>query len=334
MKNIIAVPDYWESHSDLPVDSRAWTFQEYILSQRVLEFRESEIHWHCALSPRAKIVPIPRSNSDETFPALYPRLPSAPLYRYQAHSNIWEGRDAQQISWQIIAQRFSSRQLSFPEDRLPAIAGITQELENFWSDICIAGFWPKYLVLHLFWRTQGIRTWDRVYLDGKYSTDELDDIYSRGDRNYLSELPKVRFTTYIAPTWSWLSVQDKVLFTTHIPTAQVIDFVVEPRDANFRLGALKDGKIVLRTKLLYAPHRDPTIGEFFDEEDGPLEQRCGLVYAKLGVQDWIPGARRSNPKGVTMVVGLILSSAHIPGYYKRIGAFTPQNQGGDIELSR
>jgi hypothetical protein len=28
---------------------------------------------------------------------------------------------------------------------------------------------------------------------------------------------------------------------------------------------------------------------------------------------------------------LILSSAHIPGYYKRIGAFKPQNQGGDIE---
>jgi hypothetical protein len=54
------------------------------------------------------------------------------------------------------------------------------------------------------------------------------------------------------------------LFTPHIPTAQVIDCVVEPRDANFGLGALKDGKVVLRTKLLYAPYKDPIIGEFFD----------------------------------------------------------------------
>ena len=38
VKNIIAVPVNWKTRSYLPANSRAWTFQEYVLAQRVLEF--------------------------------------------------------------------------------------------------------------------------------------------------------------------------------------------------------------------------------------------------------------------------------------------------------
>ncbi len=88
----------------------------------------------------------------------------------------------QDLVWEAIVEDYSSRELTVPEDRLPAIAGIASELGKLWDDIYLARLWKKCLVKHLAWKRIG---------------------------RYLE-------TKILAPTWSWVSTGSGVAFTSEL----------------------------------------------------------------------------------------------------------------------
>ena len=84
--------------------------------------------------------------------------------------------------WYSIVSEYNVRQLTFPSDKLPAMAGIASRVQEITHDDYLAGHWRKELERSLFW--------DTITIDPRD--------------------PPARAAKYRAPSWSWASVDGKI----------------------------------------------------------------------------------------------------------------------------
>ncbi|KAK3656394.1 hypothetical protein LTR56_003096 [Elasticomyces elasticus] len=146
-------------------DERGWTFQEEELSRRVLYFSGQQLAFEC----REELV----TESGET-----PRLR---LRRLQGDQTSSGPGLSPYKTWYKIVETYSRRLLTFPTDRMPALAGLacrTQSLLN--GDDYLAGLWRSDLVTGLMWQPSSPKHMARA--EG----------------------------AYVAPSWFWMSLQGAV----------------------------------------------------------------------------------------------------------------------------
>lgn len=153
---------------------RAWTFQERIVSPRVLFFGREELIWEC-----------PTGRSFEEDPCLGPpnlRRPEtgwAHTYRTIANTT-----DAMARQWQRFLESYNLLELSEPTDRLPAIAAIAQNFaQRNPNDEYLCGLWRNSMHRGLTLQFNVHRTGPRIGF----------------------EPPSVEEPKYIAPSWCWAS---------------------------------------------------------------------------------------------------------------------------------
>ncbi|RSL50067.1 hypothetical protein CEP54_012109 [Fusarium duplospermum] len=116
-----------------PIDTRAWTFQEQVLSERVLEYGTQEHKFLCR-----------RSRKEERF-RLCPDSTSPLEYLL---TDQWVDQMSQ----------YSSRSLTFQRDKLNAIADVASrfaEASGLPSTEYIVGLWRPFLISGLLWCTAG-----------------------------------------------------------------------------------------------------------------------------------------------------------------------------------
>jgi hypothetical protein len=101
-----------------PLDSRGWTFQEDLLSLRILYFGYDGLTWKCQ-SERVDLV------SGKKYNFVGRTLPS----------EIFTSTEASEVSdfdlaktWKDVVEKLSGRAFTYAEDRLPALAGIAGEI--------------------------------------------------------------------------------------------------------------------------------------------------------------------------------------------------------------
>jgi hypothetical protein len=92
--------------------------------------------------------------------------------------------------WFKIIEDFSSRNLTFELDKLPALSGLVQESMKMHGSY-YAGLWEKDMPSALLWRTR-----NEIYVPEK-------------------KLPR-RPSQYRAPTWSWASVEGDVTYESQM----------------------------------------------------------------------------------------------------------------------
>jgi hypothetical protein len=93
------------------------------------------------------------------------------------------------FAWSELVQEYTSRNLSFESDRLPALSGITNVLQKITGDICYAGLWRKWFMRGLAWRLQQPE-WDKYVA--------------------VPKTPR-RNTNWTGPSWSFAAVEGVVL---------------------------------------------------------------------------------------------------------------------------
>jgi hypothetical protein len=125
-----------------PIKRRAWTFQEALLSPRILYFAHTpKSRINCQVGIRYYNGLEFRSTGLLDFPVTLP-----PSVFTQKTS-----RKSQARLWTNIIKEYSVRRLTNPEDRLLALSAIAKELCNLWSDDYLAGMWRRFLIRHLGW---------------------------------------------------------------------------------------------------------------------------------------------------------------------------------------
>ncbi|KAJ3454225.1 hypothetical protein MRS44_018119 [Fusarium solani] len=201
------------------LSDRGWCLQERILSRRILHFGASQTHWECLSAawsanyshqdkrdPRpirmrkifqTELQPsIPRpgpktildladttwktwQGTDEQFSALESEpLPMLQLYGLQPHG-----------TWYEVLLDYSRRQLTFPSDKLAALAGLALAFAKKTGDTYLNGLWLHGLPEGLLWSSLGL-----------------------GHRTYESKSRSIRLDRPRAPSWSWASLDGPVVY--------------------------------------------------------------------------------------------------------------------------
>lgn len=155
-----------------PIFSRGWIFQELILSPRILFFGPCGIHWLCSRDCKHEI---PRDPDDDDLSEASGSLSFTTLLTMPASAI-----DVHVLNrhWFQIVTKYSELDLTIPTDRLLALSGLAERIQQRVGLSYIAGLWKESLVMDLLWL--GV---DRPY-----------------------ERPSI----YVAPSWSWASRARKV----------------------------------------------------------------------------------------------------------------------------
>ncbi|PVH96825.1 HET-domain-containing protein [Periconia macrospinosa] len=164
-------------HNELtkaPLNTRGWVIQERYLARRQLSFAQSQVYWECRELTASEQYPkgIPKDLIDDN-PLLLP--PGKPTLDYL---DTIERRSG----WIRLVNHYSLCKFSKISDKMIALAGLARQMSLMQDDTYLAGLWKKDLQDQLCWRT-----------DDKAETDVL------------------RIPSYLAPTWSWASIDGPVI---------------------------------------------------------------------------------------------------------------------------
>ncbi|CEI67441.1 unnamed protein product [Fusarium venenatum] len=160
-----------------PLDARGWTLQEFMLSTRMLIFSDYQLLWQCKQTHLQSVT------GDDDGLEYQQGIESLPWVAFDDISGPSFGaHDSDKLYlWKTILRQYTERNLTNPEDRLPAITGIISELQNVWKDTAIYGHWKEWFVQLLAWY--------------KPEYDLINERYLRR-----------------APSWSWVSVNGIIHF--------------------------------------------------------------------------------------------------------------------------
>lgn len=158
-----------EPHSvNEPLSRRGWVFQESFLCVRSISYEKGELSWKCRTCQcREGLVesqPLSRQVSERDVP-----------------SNIRAG-------WRCTVAEYSKKSLTYPDDRLPAIAGLAERARHGSPAGYLCGVWMDQLAESLLWEHRG------RLVDGTR-------VHARQRKRR-------------APSWSWASVDGQITFLT------------------------------------------------------------------------------------------------------------------------
>ncbi|KAF2678253.1 hypothetical protein K458DRAFT_279249, partial [Lentithecium fluviatile CBS 122367] len=144
-----------------PINRRAWTFQEQALAQRVLFYASHTLQWRY------------KSGTKNLGNSLYEASgTSLGILTKEENGKLEEMR-----RWHTIINIYSMRDMSLPEDKLPAIAGLTERFSDVLGPEYYAGIWSN----------------------GSFNA-VLNQLCWRSARGTCT-----RPNRYRAPSWSWAS---------------------------------------------------------------------------------------------------------------------------------
>ncbi|KAE9369225.1 HET-domain-containing protein [Stipitochalara longipes BDJ] len=182
LQNLENPVNSWTSLLKGPLGTRGWAFQEYQLSPRIVHFTKTRIFWECRACVAFEDFPslvyrglvgggdldnswssgkqratwrlfdrqyeICKKNNMAWTPEI-PRYPSSIQSSEFTHSFR---KDAIHTRWLRAAESYSSRNLTYEADKLPAISGLAATIAGLLKgDVYLAGIWEKDLIRGLLW---------------------------------------------------------------------------------------------------------------------------------------------------------------------------------------
>lgn len=207
------------------LNSRAWVFQERIMSPRVIHYNENDVFWDCnelfASSKFPKGLPQLKTQFS-TIPVF--QLP----YGNERHWQLPESKSDAQVHWLSLVRAYIQCNITRPEDRLPAMSAIARQInETYIHEEYVAGFFRSNLPAGLLWAA-GIGQ------------------------------PVHRPDNYVAPSWSWASVHGRIFVVPDqaddfvIPYAKVKSISIELIDPQNPYGQIKTGSMLIEGSILKA----------------------------------------------------------------------------------
>jgi hypothetical protein len=178
-----------------PLLTRAWVYQERMLSPRVVHFGPYEVFFECRSLIQCECGSIPFYGSSGGAPIAVIKIEHADaLWNY---GKGYEGESQAKVEyqgarlWRTMISSYTALLLTKSKDRLPAIGGLAKEMATVRKSRYLAGLWEDALNDDLLW-------------------------YVSAKSTYKSPRPFPRN----APTWSWASVEmsisywDEIFYTT------------------------------------------------------------------------------------------------------------------------
>ena len=177
-----------------PLLTRAWVYQERMLSPRVVHFGRYEIFFECKTLVDCECGSISGHGSagESAIPVIKIELAEALRDYLRADWNKWKAHKAEieyqgARLWRTMICSYTALLLTKSKDRLPAIGGLAREMATVRKSRYLAGVWEDTLNDDLLWT---------ISVTSKYT--------------------KPRPFPRNAPTWSWASVETQTRYWDEI----------------------------------------------------------------------------------------------------------------------
>lgn len=203
-----------------PLLDRGWTYQEFLLSPRTVHSGAHELEWRCVSAKR-------HQSTYGSSALLSDRLPPSLLGGQERITS------PHSKSWHAYVETSSKKDLTFPKDRLPAIAAIAQRVSEIRKgDQYLAGLWKSTILEDLLWHASGI-----------HADQFTADAFAQGSGVH---------TTLQVPTWSWAKMKGGVQWPNGSPAGQLRNVGVLGTVYEMH-GPITSGEIVSAVIRLQAP---------------------------------------------------------------------------------
>lgn len=123
-------------YSKEPIHTRAWCYQERVLSPRIIDFGHTQLQWICKSKRYADGGRVDRAaNTDAILEGSF-----RSMSRRELHEN-----------WADIVSKYTRRDMTFAGDRLLAISAVAANFAPHFGCEYLAGHWKDSLSLQLAW---------------------------------------------------------------------------------------------------------------------------------------------------------------------------------------
>jgi len=163
---------------DQPINRRAWTLEERLLSSRKVIYLSDRLAWECDSISLADSGEISNMHDEDLRLSNYIRNPR-PIVSPVSGWLEW----GVHTEWVKNVAWYTQRDLTKPGDKLRAIGGIADKYHAILRDRYLAGLWRSHISAGLLWRRSVSRTRDTLF---------------------------PRPLKYRAPSWSWASIDGEV----------------------------------------------------------------------------------------------------------------------------
>ncbi|KAF4331634.1 Indole-3-acetaldehyde reductase (NADH), partial [Fusarium beomiforme] len=175
-----STPLWWNSVVLSPLYQRGWAVQERALSPRILHWTAHALYWECSGMRASEYRPDGLTMEES-------RLVHENLQK-EVHMNLgtmmkYSRNEILCWAWYRLIERYTWTRFTYTSDKLIALAGVAKRTNVYHPDRYATGIWSENLIEGLAWHT----------------------------RYYKTNGPQ-RPTKYIAPSWSWASVDATVKF--------------------------------------------------------------------------------------------------------------------------
>lgn len=287
-----------------PWYDRAWTLQEMLFSGRRLQYRAKQTTWVCYCSEKfAQQCDGWVPGEGNTLRSLFNQSDVSELF-VNAMAILRKGNsippDAKVLpTWYGLVAEYTSRKLTYPTDRLPAISGIAKEFGSALGDQYVCGLWKSDLPLGLIWSPRQ---------RSQHTSD------SRS-----------------GPSWSWVSHEKAIRWEYERedrwanPDFEVLGIMVDLASPSEPFGEIKTAELHVRGLFMFSSPQartqdgtirltledDVSVMVFFDYTNDPrVKPGSGFELGLLVVFD----------EGQTGVGGLVLVKEE-EEQYSRVGYF-------------
>lgn len=176
------LPIMQHTHGCSPYFDRGWTFQEWLFSKRRLVFANKQVHWKCASATWHEDQIDVQGNVQAAKHDVSTFLRETFM---DTESESYElGNSLERLS--TVLSEYNSRQLTFPEDTLPAITGLLTSLSRAMRTSFLCGLPEMCFDAALMWDSFSAQQCKRRKYSGK-GRSVLPDSY--------------------LPSWSWVGWQ-------------------------------------------------------------------------------------------------------------------------------
>ncbi|KAL8685044.1 MAG: hypothetical protein Q9218_008006 [Villophora microphyllina] len=319
---VVSVDQMTHGRNMKPLEDRAWAFQEWLLSKRLIHFSHDQVRWECYCLAASELYPQGLDEVDEHNQGLTAK---------RIIINLSNKGSAFHALWEWIRMEYSAKRLTKATDKLTAFSGIARMvhkvLKSAPEDYC-AGLWRPKLLTELLWERYG---------------------------DHESDRPS---GVYIAPTWSWASLNGRFWRPWDVSKrGHWLVNVIETRIQHVEdiFGPVNSGCLVVRGRLCHVTltvvERNPRYpGNFhwkLTHIDGAYVNHissANLDYHQLGKADL---AQESSCYFMPMredqdviyvpsffLQGLLLKPTEsLNGQYYRIGLLIVRRYNGDPEFT-
>ncbi|KAL8710769.1 MAG: hypothetical protein Q9220_004787 [cf. Caloplaca sp. 1 TL-2023] len=317
----------WTRETDMkPLVDRAWAFQEWLLSKRLIHFSHDQVRWECYCLSASQVYPEGHSGLDEHDRDDHGISTKGIIVSLSDDDSTLDAFGL----WGRIREEYSAKRLTECTDKLTAFSGIARMahkvLKSLPEEYC-AGLWRPMLLPELLW--------------------ERFDVEARRQPS----------KTYIAPTWSWASLDGEFWWGKHDSVEkgewliEVIDIRIGHVDDTF--GPVTGGCLVVRCNLCSvtltvmehrtnygetrwelvringAPvkYNSSTNLDHHEPEGADLASELTCYFMPMRGTD----KRASRPQ--SGLLGMLLKPTKLPtGQYHRIGLLTVYNTDGSPNI--